>query len=161
MKTKYTATTRVNRKELPVVVKALRAIEREAGAITPALVVAMAESPDHPLHKYFTWDDTEAAKRYRDEQARKLIQSVNVVFTDSGGEQRTVRAFVNVKPDEEETDDAIGGQGYISVQRATKSGSYQQQVVQYAHAQLQTWNAKFGTFKEFFEVSKAITEVKV
>lgn len=161
MKTKYTATTRVNRKQLPVVVKALRAIEKEAGMVTPSLVVLKAESPNHPLHRYFTWDDTDAARKHRDWEARTLIQAVNVVFTDSAGDERTVRAFVNVRPDADETDDAISGQGYISVQRAAKSGSYKEQAIQYAHAQLKTWNAKFGTFKEFFTVSKAIAELKV
>lgn len=159
MKTKYSATTRINRNDLPVVVKALRSIEKSSGVLTPELVVSEAESEASPLHKYFTWDDTEAAVRFRQEQARKLIQSVNVVFLDERGKEQSCRAFVNVKPDEDETDDVIGSQGYISVARSAKSGSYQLQVLEYAKTQLKLWRSKFGSYQQFYEVAQAIDKL--
>lgn len=142
-----------------MVVKALRSIEKSSGVLTPELVVSEAESETSPLHKYFTWDDTEAAVRFRQEQARKLIQSVNVVFLDEHGKEQSCRAFVNVKPDEDETDDVIGSQGYISVTRSAKSGSYQLQVLEYAKTQLKLWRTKFGSYQQFYEVAQAIDKL--
>lgn len=160
MKTKFSATTRIGRKQIPVVVRTLRAIEKQNGVLTPELVVAQAVNKQHPLHRYFTWDDTEAAARYRTEQARKLIQSVNVVFKDSGGVEQSIRAFVNVKPDESEVDDIVPSQGYISMDRSGRSMSYQQQVIQYAHGQLLGWKKRFGHLKEFYKVAEEIEKVK-
>lgn len=140
-------------------VRTLRAIEKQQGLLTPETVVSFAQAEDSPLHKYFTWDDTAAAERWRQEQARKLIQSVNVTFLDDEGVEQSCRAFVNVKPDEDEQDDAIAGQGYISLARSAKSGSYQLQVLEYAKGQLKQWKAKFGSYREFYGVTAEIDKL--
>lgn len=159
MKLKYSSPKLVNRKDLPTVVRTLRAIEKQQGILTPETVVLNAKAEDSPLHKYFTWDDTDAAERWRQEEARKLIQSVNVTFLDSEGVEQSCRAFVNVKPDEGEQDDAIEGRGYISVARSAKSQSYQLQVVEYAKSQLKTWRGKFGGYQEFYGVAAEIDKL--
>jgi len=51
--------------------------------IRAADVVAAAQSPDSPLHPCFTWDDSEAAKQWRLEEARALIRNVRVVRDDT------------------------------------------------------------------------------
>lgn len=64
--------------------------------LTPALVLKEASSPDHPLHRRFTWDDSEAAERWRLHQAQVLIRSVNVVIEKSADMPPIkVRAFVS------------------------------------------------------------------
>lgn len=56
----------------------------ENGRLTPAAVVEDAASEESPLHEYFEWDNSEAARKYRLSQARRLIRSVEVVIvTDS------------------------------------------------------------------------------
>lgn len=50
------------------------------GTLTPKAVVEDARDPDSPLHEHFDWDDTSAAERYREEQARGLIRQVKVVI---------------------------------------------------------------------------------
>jgi len=60
------------------VIAALRGIEDEGGRIAPADVVAAARAPESPLHGFFEWDDSEAAHRYRLDQARSLIRRVVV-----------------------------------------------------------------------------------
>lgn len=75
----------------------LAAIYHQHGALSPALVVEAAAPEDHPLHKYFKWDDAEAGEQYRLVQARTLIRSVRIVFkeNESTGEISKVRAFVS------------------------------------------------------------------
>lgn len=41
-------------------------------------VIADAKNLDSPLHETFEWEDTQAAHKWRQEQARQLIRSVHV-----------------------------------------------------------------------------------
>lgn len=78
---------------------ALKAIAaRDGGLLRPAAVVEAARPEDSPLHGAFCWDDTEAARRYRLDQAQRLIRSFRVTV-DDGGKQFSVPAFVNFSTD--------------------------------------------------------------
>lgn len=68
-------------------------VREDYGALTPENVVRAAEHPDHPLHNRFTWDNTEAAARWRLHEAANLIRSVKVRFVRPSGESGRVRAF--------------------------------------------------------------------
>lgn len=162
MKTSVTTNNvKVRKSDAKVVCSILKRIERDSGIITPALVVEAARNKKSPLFKYFDWNDTAAAAKWREHQARLLICSVQVTIKDSGGNETSVRAFVNVSPSENEVDDVIGGRGYMSAERSGRSENYQQQVLRYAYQQLVGWRKRFGGFKEFFEVAEKIDAVKV
>lgn len=161
MKTKYvnTAGTQFSKKAFPVIVKELKTIERDVGIITPQAVVARASNKSNPLHKYFTWNDSIAARKHREWEARMLIRSVSVTFIDSGGKEQAVRAFVNLKPDEESDENELGSSGYLSFESIKGNTNYENQVLRYAHNQLLGWKRRFGHFKEFLEVDRAIEHV--
>lgn len=59
---------------------ALRDLEHD-GRLMPADVVEAARDTDSPLHSSFEWDDTEAAQKYRLNQARSLIRTVKLMVT--------------------------------------------------------------------------------
>ena len=73
----------------------LQKIHKKFGGITPARVVSEAKRKRHPLHKFFDWEDTEAAKRWRLHQANNLISRVQIVVSPQ--DSRTVNAFVSIK----------------------------------------------------------------
>lgn len=76
------------------------------GHLTPEIVIRAAKDPDSALHGEFTWDDAEAAHRYRLVQARALIRSAT--FLVKTGETRTMLpAFVR------DPDKPYHEQGYI------------------------------------------------
>lgn len=52
--------------------------EDPQGLLRPDALVQAAESPDHPLHSRFVWDDSEAARLYRIQQAREIIRSFTI-----------------------------------------------------------------------------------
>lgn len=56
----------------------LRLQERD-GVCSPETLVDEAADPNHPLHSLFTWDDTDAAAKWRVYQARKVIGRVRIV----------------------------------------------------------------------------------
>lgn len=67
--------------------KAYRALEalrqKNGGELTDDIIVDTARRKTHVLHRWFEWDDTEAAKEYRRLQARNLIRSFQVVYQDA------------------------------------------------------------------------------
>lgn len=80
-----------------VVDRELKKLYEEAGDITPKSVLEKARDKNDPLHKFFLWDDSEAAERYRLEQAYRMLQaSKYVAFLQKRKEPVLLRAIVNV-----------------------------------------------------------------
>lgn len=73
----------------------LTTIHQQHGTLTPVLLVELAANPDHPLHDRFTWDDTEAAHKWRIVQAGQLLRVVRL--PDDPKRPGDLRAFVAVK----------------------------------------------------------------
>jgi hypothetical protein len=84
---------------VPTTRQLLEDIYHDRGRLTPADVVDVAQSEDHPLHDRFTWDDGEAAEKWRLEEASHLIRTTRVVreIVDHGKARVVVvRAFPNI-----------------------------------------------------------------
>lgn len=62
---------------------ALEELREKNGGLTDDLIVEAAKKPKHVLHKWFEWDDTEAAKEHRRLQARALLRSLTVVYKEA------------------------------------------------------------------------------
>lgn len=56
----------------------LHGLEKSNGRLIPEDVVEAARDPESPLHKHFTWDDSEAASKQRLHEARTLIRTVQI-----------------------------------------------------------------------------------
>lgn len=57
-----------------LVEREIKAILDKHGTISPKLLIEAAKSKEHPLHGEFTWNNAEAATKWRLEQAYRLIQ---------------------------------------------------------------------------------------
>lgn len=79
----------------------IEAIASEGGGLgaTPKAVVEHARSSNSPLHRFFDWDDSSAAEKYRIEQAKYLVRSVKVVVVGPSGATES-RAFFSVQTDD-------------------------------------------------------------
>jgi hypothetical protein len=71
----------------------LERIEAEHGVIDPHVVLDESRPEDAPLHGAFEWDDSLAAEKYRLDQSRRLIRSIEI---DRGEGRPCDLAFVNV-----------------------------------------------------------------
>lgn len=79
--------------------EALKAIaKRDGGLLRPQAVVEAARPEDSPLHGAFCWDDTEAARLYRLDQAQRLIRRFTIEI-ESDGETVDIPVFINVSSD--------------------------------------------------------------
>jgi hypothetical protein len=68
----------------------LKKLEKN-GKLTPFDVIEAARDKTSPLHEYFEWNDTEAARLYRIEQARGLIRTVKIEVVYEETTFRTVQ----------------------------------------------------------------------
>lgn len=77
-----------------------RILEENDGLLTVSAVVEAARSVSSPLHKHFDWDDTSAGEKYREWQARTLIQKCKITLDHRP--DTVVRAYVSVPSDRKE-----------------------------------------------------------
>ena len=84
---------------------AARELERIAaangGRLMPADVVKAARPKRSVLHPCFEWDDSEAAEKFREWQARHIIRDVRLVIQYED-ERIITPVFVSVRKDDEE-----------------------------------------------------------
>lgn len=73
-------------------VEELRRLQDLHGTLTPDAIVRVAESEDNVLHPMFEWDDTKAGHRWRVQQARMLLNNIQVTVV-SDGEQRKIDVY--------------------------------------------------------------------
>ena len=125
---------------------------KNGGLLTAALVVSDARKLRAPHHHCFEWDEAEAARQYRLEQARYLLRSVAVVMKDSAtGEERTVRAFVNFRDD--------SGTPYTSLYAAMSDPEIRAQILVRAKAEFDTWRDRYNELEELAGVFAAMDQV--
>ncbi len=70
-------------------------LRKTHGAVTPVVIVDAARDPKSPLHRFFDWDDSSAAEKYRRSQAGELIRRVQVYITKDGLTQ-PIRVYASV-----------------------------------------------------------------
>ncbi len=130
------------------VLDALRVLAQNAGGILKAeTVLAEAEDFNSPLHSYFTWDDGEAAGKYRLHEARNLIRCSVITEPKTGQE---IRAFVSL------TTDRLGeGGGYRETIRVLGRKDDRAQMLDDALAELQVFEQKYQALTELAEVFAA------
>lgn len=136
------------------VLEHLQAIYDRHQELTPQLVLKEATNPEHPLHRRFTWDDGEAATRWRLHQAQALIRSVNVVL-DRGENVPpiSVRAFVShseIRRGAEEESDGTGA--YLPVEQVVTDDVMRTAWFQSLRRDWERLKAKAGASQEFAQM---------
>lgn len=122
------------------------------GNITSAIVVSSARPPRSALHKYFEWNNTAAADKYREYQAGDLIRSVCITIKGEDGEPITTRAFVTINEQDEES--AL--ETYIEIGEAMRHEGHRSIVLANALRELASFRVKYAGLKEVSKVIKAI-----
>lgn len=117
----------------------LKEIETEHGILTAPMVVEAAQKPDSPLHNYFEWDDSVAAKNYRLWQARVLISNVQVQVLG-----KKTDAYVNVIVNVND----FPQRGYVPMERSLTDAEIYRQVLSNARRELEYWQNKYKTIRD-------------
>lgn len=123
---------------------------RHGGQLAPRHVIAAASRDGSPLHQYFEWDDTEAARKYRLSQAAYLIRAVVVVAAPDEQPFEPVRAFVCIRGPEERP------QAFTHVCAAMRDEELREKVIARAKKELQDWRKRYADLQAFADVFEAI-----
>ena len=128
------------------------AITAGGGGVQPEMVMKAAEEVSSPIHSYFTWDDGQAAREWRINQARALcggLRKIRVVVESSPDQRKSIRAIVNL-------DD---GRGYHPIQEVLSDSSKRVRLLDLAKKDLRAAKNKLVELQS--EAKAAIAAVEL
>lgn len=124
----------------------------------PEDVVDAAAHPDHELHGFFDWDDSEAAKKFRLMQARMLIRTIPVVYVQEEqkkGEKRQKRV-IKVRKYHALRSDRKDGGGYREIEEITSDKNMLDELEQEAKAEMEGVLRRFEVLKDLCAAVRAV-----
>jgi len=134
-------------------VSVLRRLAAEnGGVLEPTQVVEAARDEDSPLHSSFTWDDGEAAEKWRVHQARNLIR-VMVEYIDVEKSEPS-KVFVALRSE------AKTGGGYRRTVDVMSDADMRAQLLKQAFEDAKLFKLKYKRLTELAEVFDAMTRAE-
>lgn len=115
--------------------------------LTAKALVDVNRPEDAPLHDEFEWDDSVAAEAYRENQARHIINSLEVVIEEAP----PVRAFFNIQRTTSE---------YQHITAILKTPDAREELFKQALSELLAFKRKYSELTDFSKVFDAIDEVE-
>ena len=123
------------------------------GALVPNDLVRVAKSKRSPLHPCFEWDDTVAAGKHRDAQARYLMRNIVVVVSREDGERVDFR-MLTVEYDEER-----GSGAYTSTIEILSNQERRRHLLQKALKEFEIWRDRYEHIHELTTIFQAMDEL--
>lgn len=120
------------------------------GVLMPDQVVHAAKSKSSPLHNSFDWDDTEAAQKWRIEQARRLIR-VFVTFIGNGEHATETRMYVSLGTDRENSG------GYRAILDVLGDAGMRKQLLDDARTDMLRFRQKYAGLIELVGVFRSMS----
>lgn len=152
--------------DMRVIGPVLQQMSEQPDGLTPERLLNAARATTHPLHRFFEWNDREAAESWRLEQARKIIRSVVIEFRrpdDESGAVREVRAFHVVTrqpaPARETDPEPEPQRVYVDVARVANDADMANQVIERARRELLAVRDKYNFYRELPGFADAFSEV--
>ena len=129
----------------------LERIENTVG-LTAKNVVMESRPQNAPLHKEFTWDDSKAAEKYREQEARTLIGDI-VIEIDGEAKQVITRGFVNLSTPSNRVSE------YESINKVLIDEEKTTALLESAKREMKCFKAKYSTLKELAGVFNEIDKI--
>lgn len=130
-----------------IVHQELKRITDEKGLLTPEILVTEASSEDSILHMFFEWDKDKAAHNYNLQQARSLINNIQIRIIKTG-QTKQVGAYEIVKVGNErsyKSVDSLSANDLAYIKKETLKS-------------LSQIKDKLNLYEDFAETSKLILE---
>lgn len=144
----------------------LRKVYEKERAVKPEAVVEAASDPDSKLHPAFEWNDGEAARAYRDEQARHLMRSLVVTYRKTDGELTPpIRAFVKLVSSaddpalDEATEEAVQPRVYLPLRQVMTEDEHRRRYTRQALSELIVWRRRYREIEQFSRLFEMIDDL--
>ena len=129
-------------------------VSDHGGIVTPEQLVSIARPENHPLHPYFTWDDTEAARLHRINEARAILR-VAVEYLQVNNKREPVRVTVHLSSDDT---------GYRLLSEVLSDAEMRAQLIADAGRDIETFKRRYQTIIEIQrpvrKLEKTISKLK-
>ena len=137
----------------------LDSIAQRDGGIHPNVIVEEAREPEALLHSCFEWDNTEAAHKYREDQARAIVRNLVVVHVseDNQNEPSRTRAFVHVVTQ----DDGEKDSRYLDIKSVLNDTQMRSDLLEQAKRELVSFRTKYEGISELAEIMGFINKLAV
>ena len=140
---------------------ALQVIANSKAGLNPTSLLSHAKNPKHSLHSFFTWDDGDAAIKWREAQAYALIRIVRVTVQLADKRTVSVRAFWPVKEIEKDgTIDYGKRANYLPLGEVLKDENALAQVLANAKNELAAFRTKYQTLKDTLEMGELFDAIE-
>lgn len=116
-------------------------LKKHGGILTPEDVLAQAEDPTSALHGYFTWNEQDAAHKWRLIEARQLITSIRML---QEGDTGKTRSLVSLNVDRYNHQ----GGGYRSLNDVMADPNLRQHLLETALSELNAIERKYRHIQE-------------
>lgn len=114
-------------------------------------IVETARDPKNPLHRMFTWDNNEAARKWRLKEARNLITSYEI-YNETLNIK--VRALSSLEADR------LRGGGYRWTMEAMAVPTLREELLRTAFSELERFKGRYQQLEELAKVFEAIDEAE-
>lgn len=121
-----------------------------AGNLSAKSLLDVSRPIDAPLHSEFEWNDSVAAEKYREDQARCIIRHLVVRMDESTDEP--VRSFFKIEQTERES--------YTSVETIMTRKDLRAELLKQAVNELEAFQRKYNTISELSGVFEATAKIK-
>ena len=133
----------------------LERIRAEQGVLRPGDVVAAARPEESPLHAAFSWDDSEAAEQWRQQEARRLLSGIRIVMAGNAGQKPILAVnYVSVL-------DRERGRGYQPIGDVMGDAENRTRLLLEARQQLEGFVRRYQHLEELAAIIAAIHAVNV
>lgn len=122
--------------------------------LKPEIIVRAARSEDSPIHECFEWDDSKAAEKYRLEQARKLVNHLEIKIEFKKGE-RFQKAWFSI------TTNGRNQRAYNHMNVVFTEKPKRDQVIQQALREIKDWQKRYESYQELAQIFDAIEQVQL
>ena len=139
-----------------IVGETIESIVARDGLCAPGSLVEAARPDTSPLHSLFTWDDGEAAGKWRTHEARQVINLIRVVVPSSDGEPVEAPAFVSVGHIKETVE---RGEGYRPLAVVTEDDAFRSEAMQTALRELSAIRRRYQAIQKLNPVWAALDAV--
>lgn len=119
------------------------------GRLNAAELVDASRPEDAPLHGSFEWDDAVAGEKWRNHQARNIINAI-VIRNNEQSEATPVRAFFNLTTE---------GSSYTSVHAIVRQPDRYRQLLDDAREELRYFRRKYSSLAELQTVFACIDAI--
>lgn len=133
------------KKAAALVGAAIERVKSRSGKLTAKALVDDARPAGSPTHDLYEWDDTKAAERYRETQARDYIRAL-VVTVESTRGPTTMRAAVSFG----------SGESYVTSDRVMSSAELRARLIAQALNEAESWRRRYEHLRELSAVFTAI-----